>query len=104
MYFITHLTTSGGKTDILVIVDRFLKFAHFLALPTKFTAITLVSMFLQIVYRLHGLPKSIITDRDPLFLSSFWKEIFKRLGTRLKYSTAYHPQSDGQTKVVNRCL
>ncbi|KAL4587543.1 hypothetical protein LXL04_000414 [Taraxacum kok-saghyz] len=104
MDFITYLPSSGGKTVIWVVVDRFSKFAHFIPLPTKFTAPTLAALFLQYIYRLHGLPKSIITDRDPLFLSGFWKEMFKRLGTRLHYSTAYHPQSDGQTEVVNRCL
>ncbi|GJW00651.1 ribonuclease H-like domain-containing protein [Tanacetum coccineum] len=101
MDFITHLPASNGKTVIWVIVDRLSKFAHFLSLPTNFTADSLASIFLHEIYRLHGLPNSIVTDRDPLFLSRFWKELFAQLGTRLVYSSAYHPQNDGQTKVVN---
>ncbi|GJU03261.1 ty3-gypsy retrotransposon protein [Tanacetum coccineum] len=104
MDFITHLPPSNGKTVIWVIVDRLSKFAHFLSLPTNFIAASLASIFLHEIYRLHGLPNSIVTDRDPLFLSRFWKELFAQLGTRLVYSSAYHPQTDGQTEVVNRFL
>ncbi|KAL4582832.1 hypothetical protein LXL04_007393 [Taraxacum kok-saghyz] len=104
MDFITHLPPSQGKTAIWVIVDRFTKFAHFIPLPPNYTAVSLATLFLHEIYRLHGIPRSIVFDRDPLFLSDFWKELFKQLGTRLLHSTAYHPQTDGQTEVVNRCL
>lgn len=85
---------------IWVIVDHFSKFAHFITLPTKFNAHSLTTIFIQSIYKLHGLPKSIIYDRDPIFLNGFWQEIFKQLGRRLNYSTAYHPQCDGQTEVL----
>ena len=104
MDFITHLPLSQGKTAIWVIIDRFTKFAHFIPLPPNFGAVLLATLFLQNIYRLHGMPRSIVTDRDPLFLSNIWKELFKQIGTKLQFSTAYHPQTDGQTEVVNRCL
>ncbi|KAL4582831.1 hypothetical protein LXL04_007392 [Taraxacum kok-saghyz] len=88
MDFITHLPSSNGKTTIWVIVDRFSKYAHFIALPSQFGVMTLATLFMHHVYRLHGLPNSIVSDRDPIFLSSFWKEIFKLMGTKLRYSTA----------------
>ncbi|GJZ33313.1 ty3-gypsy retrotransposon protein [Tanacetum coccineum] len=104
MDFITNLPLSNGKLAIWVIVDRLTKFAHFLALSPNYTATTLATLYLQQVYRLHGIPKTIVSDRDPIFLSRFWKELFNKIGTQLLYSSAYHPQTDGQTEVVNRCL
>ncbi|XP_058733354.1 uncharacterized protein LOC131604963 [Vicia villosa] len=100
MDFITHLPNSFGHTVIWVICDRLTKFFHFLALPTNFTAKDLASRFSVEIYRLHGNPKSIVSDRDPLFLSSFWKEFFKKQGTTLKYNTSYHPETDGQTEMT----
>lgn len=95
MDFITKFPPSQGKTTIRVIVDKLSKSVHFVGLPPNYTAVTLPTHFLHTVYRLHGLPHSIISNRDPLFLSRFWQELFKKLGMTLRHSSAYHPQNDG---------
>jgi hypothetical protein len=104
MDFVTHLPPSNGKTTIWVIVDCFSKSAHFIRLPSSYTAVSLAPLFLAEIYRLHGMPKTIVSDRDKIFVSKFWKEIFKLSGTTLAFSSAYHPELDGQTEVVNRIL
>ncbi|OMO73136.1 reverse transcriptase [Corchorus capsularis] len=104
MDFITNLPASHGKTDIWVIVDRLTKYAHFIALPSSYTASQLAEIFCKDVCKLHGMPASIVSDRDPKFMSNFWSELFKLQGTKLLHSSAYHPQSDGQSEVLNRCL
>jgi hypothetical protein len=104
MDFITHLPNSFGHTVVWVICDRLTKYVHFIGLPTKFSAQDLASRFSTEVCRLHGIPKSIIYDRDPLFLSNFWKKLFRLQGTTFKYSSSYHPETDGETEVVNRNL
>jgi transposase InsO family protein len=104
MDFISNLPLVSNKSTIWVIVDRLTKFAHFIALPNGITAVALASTFLAEINRLHGLPKTIVSDRDKLFISKFWKELFTRLGTSLAFSSSYHPQTDGQTEVLNRCL
>ena len=102
--FITHLPAFAGHTVIWVICCRLSKYAHFLALPTHYTVESLAQRFSAEICRLHGLPTSIVSDRDPIFTSTFWRNLFKAQGTKLQFSSSYHPQTDGQTEVVNRGL
>ncbi|GJZ45547.1 retrotransposon-related protein [Tanacetum coccineum] len=98
MDFIEGLPSSQGKTVIFVVVDRLNKYAHFMPLHHPFTASIVSQVFMDNVFKLHGLPHFIISDRDKVFLSQFWKSLFKVLKVNLQMSTAYHPQSDGQTE------
>ncbi|XP_062099393.1 transposon Ty3-I Gag-Pol polyprotein isoform X1 [Humulus lupulus] len=104
MDFIVGLPNSFGVTNILVVVDRFTKYANFGALPNHYSATKVADLFSHMVIRLHGMPRSIVSDRDPIFTSAFWKKLFEFMGTKLKMSSSYHPQTDGQTEVTNRYL
>ena len=104
MDFIEGLPKSFGKDSIMVVVDRFTKYAHFMALAHPFDAPVVAKTYMDHVYKLHGHPTSIVTDRGPTFLSNFWKELWTLQGVVLHLSIAYHPQTDGQTEVVNKCL
>jgi hypothetical protein len=102
--FITNLPKSGNKSVIMVVVDRLSKYAHFCAFQHPFTTSTMAQIFMDQVFKLHGMSHSIVYDRDPTVTSNFWQELFKIQGTELHLSTAYHPHIDDQMEVVNKCL
>lgn len=102
--FISGLPTSHRYNCIMVVVDKFSKYAHFIALAHPFSALSVAKVYLSEIYKLHGLPQSIVSDRDPIFTSKLWQELFRLAGTQLCMSSAYHPQSDGQTERVNQCV
>ncbi|KAK2395373.1 putative mitochondrial protein [Trifolium repens] len=105
MDFITGLPKTRRKHEsIWVIVDRLTKSAHFLPVRTTDTAAKLTDIYIAEIVRLHGIPSSIVSDRDPKFTSHFWKTLHEALGTKLRLSSAYHPQTDGQTERTNQSL
>ena len=105
MDFVVGLPLTGRRHDsIWVIVDRLTKSAHFLPVRTDYSLDKLAELFIKEIVRLHGIHVSIISDRDPRFTSRFWKKIQEALGTRLNFSTTFHPQTDGQSERVIQIL
>lgn len=98
--FIVELPESEGCPNIMVVVDRLSKGAHFIECP-NITARTVARLFLKHVWKLHGLPESIVSDRGSAFISEFWKELCARLRIDSRLSTAFHPETDGQTERKN---
>ncbi|KAJ4971910.1 hypothetical protein NE237_005009 [Protea cynaroides] len=104
MDFISVLPTSEGCGSIMVVVDRFSKYATFIAAPRDCTVEEAARLFLKNIVKYWGVPRTIISDRDPRFTGKFWTELFKLLGSALHFSTSFHPQTDGQTERVNNLL
>lgn len=97
MDFVCGLPPSKGYTVIYVVIDRLSKYGHFMPLKGDFSSTVVAETFIQAVLKLHGIPRSIVCDRDKTFISRFWQHLFSKMGTSIQMSTAYHPQSDGQT-------
>jgi transposase InsO family protein len=102
MDFVAMPKDKYGYDTVLVVVDRGTKRVIYIPTKSTVTARDVARLFLQYVFREHGMPLSIVSDRDPRFMSNFWQELCRLLGTKLKPSTAFHPQTDGQTERANR--
>jgi len=104
MDFVEALPKVNGKTVILTVVDQFSKAAHFIPLGHPYTATSVARALFSEVVRLHGIPASIVSDRDPVFTSEFWRELFRLAGVKLQMTSAFHPQSDGQSEATNKII
>jgi transposase InsO family protein len=102
MDFIMDLPSVKAKDSILVVVDRFTKMAHFTPCSKSITAEETVQLILDKTVRLHGLPEEIVSDRGPQFASKFWQRLFELLGVDIRLSSAFHPETDGQTERTNQ--
>jgi transposase InsO family protein len=101
--FVEGLPKVNGKS-VLTVVDRFSKYAHFIALGHPYTASSVARAFFDDIVRHHGFRTSIVSDRDPVFTGHVWRDLFKRAGVQLRMSTAFHPQTDGQSEAVNKTI
>jgi len=104
MDFMGPLPMSKSYDYLLVVIDRLTSQVHLVPTTTRVTAKEVVWLFLTEVVRLHGVPDSIVSDRDTKFTSSFWKELHRLIGTKLLMSTAFHPQTDGATEQANHSI
>ena len=105
MDFVTHLPRMSWRHDaVWVIVDRLTKLAHFLTLRMTFTLEEFYRLYIREIVRLHEVPVSIMSDRDPRFMTHFWKSFQKAMGTHLTMSTTFHLQIDGQSEMTTKIL
>lgn len=88
----------------MVVVERLTKVAHFILVRSSYNVASVAHIYMEQVVRLHGIPKKIILDRDPVFTSSLWRSMQHEFGTQLNFSSAFHPETDGQTERVNQIL
>jgi transposase InsO family protein len=104
MDFVGGFPRVNGKSVILTVIDCFSKAVHFLPLGHPYTVTSVAKVFFEAIVRLHGLPESIISDRDPVFTSKFWIELCALSGVKLQLSLAFHPQTDGQSEAANKVI
>jgi len=104
MDFVVQLPLSHGFSTVFVVIDRLSKFAYFIPMKADCNSKVVAEAFINNIVKVHGFPKTIVSDRDRLFISSFWQQLFKAQGTTLSMSSSYHPQSDGQTENLNKTL
>ena len=105
MDFVSGFPLTQQKHDsVRVIVDKLTKSSHFILIRMDYSMDRLAELYVEEIVRLHGVPLSIVSDRDPRFTSRFWNELQSALGTKLKFSTTFHPQTDGQSKRLIQVL
>jgi transposase InsO family protein len=104
MDFIDGLPKCGGYSVILVVVDRLTNYSHFIHMMHPYTVVSVAHTFFDNVVKLHGVPKTIVSDRDKVFTCHFWTGLLKLVGTQLCLSSPYHAQIDGQTERINQCI
>ncbi|MCO5612609.1 hypothetical protein L7F22_066878 [Adiantum nelumboides] len=104
MDFVTELPTIAGYNSVYVVVDMLIKVAHLMLVKTTYMASNFSRVFINKIFRLHGLPKRVLNNRDAKLTLKFWTSLFQAIGTQLCFSTAYHPQTDGQTERVNQVI
>jgi transposase InsO family protein len=88
----------------MVVIDKLSKSVHFIPVKSTFKDINIIEIFIKEIFRLHGIPKIVISDRDVKFTSAFWKELFARKNTNLNFNMSYHPQTDGQIERMNQIV